>query len=411
MRRRQPRVERWAGRHSAADGGTVQSVDCFARFAMPQSPPALVPPDTLRWARESMGLTLEEAARKVSVRVQKLECAESGEGYLTLRQAEKAAAAYRRPLAALFVEKPLAEEPPEVQFRQLPGAPSLPWKYEMLTLARLVRERQNAAAELHDLLEEESPWLSLEIGASDHPAELGARARTMLGVELDRQKEWQDPDGYAPLWAWIQAVERLGVLVMQDGSMPLEKMRGFAATHDTVPLIVVNAKDDPRSRAFTVLHELGHLFRARVGLESLSVTEAWLDEFASTVLMPRSSFAADFKYSIDDLLESVDDIALLYGVTPRAAAVRIARLQLATQVAVGEVLEALDERAARASKRSGGGNYYTNIVGNLGAAFIDLVFSALDVQAISSPAASGLLGVKVNNFAKLRERTSQRANA
>ncbi len=378
---------------------------------MPQSPPALVPPETLRWARESMGLSLDEAARKVSVSVQKLERAETGEGYLTLRQAEKAASAYRRPLAALFVEKPPAEEPPEVQFRQLPGAPRLPWEYEMLTLARLVRERQDAAAELYDLLDEESPWLSLEIGASDHPAELGARARTMLGVELDRQREWQDPDGYTPLWAWIQAVERLGVLVMQDGSMRLEKMRGFAAMHDTVPMIVVNTKDDPRSRAFTVLHELGHLFRARAGLESLSVAEARLDEFASTILMPRNSFAADFKYSTDDLLESVDDIALQYGVTPRAAAVRIARLRLATQAAVDEVLEALDERAARASERSGGGNYYTNIVGNLGAAFIDLVFSALDVQAISSPAASGLLGVKVNNFAKLRQRTSERAGA
>ena len=378
---------------------------------MPQSPSALVPPETLRWARESIGLTLEEAAQKVSVSVQKLERAESGEAYLTLRQAETAAHVFQRPLAALFVTKPPEEEPPEAQFRRLPGAPNLPWKYEMHTLARHVRERQRAAAELYDLLEEESPWLSLEIGTFDHPTELASRARAALDVDVDEQQAWRDRSGYHPLRAWIQGVERLGVLVMQDGSMPVRQMRGFAAMHDTVPAIVVNTNDDPRARVFTLIHELGHLLRARVGLDPASVSEAWLEEFASNVLMPRNSFAADFGNSAGDLPQSVDDIALQYGVTPRAAAVRVARLGLAPQATVDEALEAIGERATRAGERSRGGNYYLNIIGRLGPTFIELVFSALDTQAISYPAAAGLLGVKVNNFAKLRQRTAGRSGA
>ena len=316
--------------------GTVRNVEGLARFVMPHSPPALVPPGTLRWARESMGLTLEEAAQKVSVSVRKLERAETGEGYLTMRQAENAADVYRRPLAALFVSTPPEEDPPEAQFRQLPGAPSLPWNYEMHTLARRIRERQDAAVELYDFLEEEPPWPSVQIGQSDDSAEQGALARAALGVGLDEQKAWGDRNGFVPLWAWTQAVERLGVLVMQDGSMPVEQMRGFAAVHDSVPAIVVNTKDDPRSRAFTLLHELGHLLRARVGLEPASVTEQWLEEFASGVLMPRQSFASDFRRAFGDLLQSVDDLALRYGVTPRAAAVRVARLRLASQAAVDE---------------------------------------------------------------------------
>ena len=378
---------------------------------MPQSQPALVPPDTLRWARESIGLSLDEAARKVSVSVQKLECAEIGEDYLTLRQAENAAHAYRRPLAALFLARPPEEDPPEAQFRRLPGAPSLPWNYEMHTLARRIRERQDAAVELYDFLEEDPPWLSVQIGYSNDSAELGALARAALGVDLDEQKAWRDREGYAPLWAWTQAVERLGVLVMQDGSMSVTQMRGFAAVHDSVPAVVLNTKDDPRSRAFTLLHELGHLLRARVGLDPTTVTEPWLEEFASNVLMPRQSFVADFGRAVGDLLQSVDDIALQYGVTPKAAAVRVARLRLAPQASLDEVLEAIEERAARAGDRSTGRNYYLNIISRLGPAFIALVFSALDTQAISYPAAAGLLGVKVNNFAKLRQRTSERAHA
>ena len=378
---------------------------------MPKSQPAVAPPETLRWARQSIGLSLEEAAKKLPVSAEKLERVERGDGHLTLRQAERAADVYQRPLAALFLASPPKEEPLEAQFRRLPGAPNLPWEYEMHALAHRVRERQDAAAELYDLLEEESPWISLTGGTSDNPAELAAWTRTEVGVNADEQFSWRDWSGYLPLRAWTQAVERLGVLVMQDGSMPLDQMRGFAAIHETAPAIVINTNDDPRARVFTLVHELGHLLRARVGLNPDSVAESWLDEFASNVLMPHHTFASDFHFATGDLLQSVDDIALRYGVTPRAAAVRIARLRLVPQAAIDEVLEALKERAARAGAKPQGGNYYLNIIGRLGPAFIELVFSALDTQAISYPAAAGLLGVKVNNFAKLRERTSGRVGA
>lgn len=277
----------------------------------------------------------------------------------------------------------------------------------MHTLSRRIRERQDAAVELYDFLEEDPPWLSVQIGHSHDPAEHAALTRAALGVNLDEQRTWRDRSGYRSLREWIQGVERLGVLVMQDGSMPVEQLRGFAAVHDTVPAIVINTNDDPRARVFTLIHELGHLLPSRVG----STTESWLEEFAGNVLMPRDSFEADFEYLAGNLLDSIDDIALQYGVTPKAAAIRVARLRLATQVSIDAVLEAFEDRAARARDRSTGGNYYLNIISRLGPTFIDLVFSALDTQAISYPAAAGLLGVKVNNFAKLRQRASERANA
>lgn len=69
---------------------------------VPQSPPALVTPAALRWARESVGYGLEDAARRIGVSAEKLERAEFGDDHLTLRQAETAARCYERPLAALF---------------------------------------------------------------------------------------------------------------------------------------------------------------------------------------------------------------------------------------------------------------------------------------------------------------------
>ena len=370
---------------------------------------AYVTPSALRWARESIGFELEEAAGRVGVKPERLEQAERGEWQLTLRQAETAARLYERPLAALFLPEPPSEEPPEAQFRRLPGAPTPPWPRQMRALARRIRDRQAAAAELYDLADEEPPWTAFELEYADNAEQLAESARELLGVTLDEQKSWRDYSGYQPLREWVDALEALGVLVMQDGSLPVEEMRGFASTHALVPAIVVNTNDDPRARAFTAVHELGHLLRARVGHQPAPSSEAWCNDFASGVLMPAGRFAADFRRRNESaLLARVDALALEYGVTPHATAVRAARLQLAAQREVDEVVEALRERARTREPGEGGGNYYSTTVARLGPAFIRLVMSAVDSQAVTYPAAAGVLGVKVNNFERLRETVADR---
>jgi len=375
-----------------------------------ERPRAVLTPAALKWARESIGFALDEAARRIEVTPDRLERAERGEHQLTLRQAERAARLYERPLVALFVPEPPREEPPEAQFRRLPGTPPPPWPRQLRALARRIRRRQLAAVELYEVLEETPPWTALELPYVDNAAELAVRVRASLGIALAQQQSWQDRSGYRPLRAWVDAVEGLGVLVMQDGSLRVDEMRGFASTHEAVPAVVANTNDDPRARAFTVVHELGHLVRVRAGEPTGTWTEQWCDDFASALLTPAADYSRDFKrVDATTLLERVDATALLYGITPLAAAVRAARLQLANQREIDEVIEQIRERAHRRSE--GGGDYYRAMVSRLGPAFIQLVFSALDSQAVTYSVASGLLDTKVNNFATLRERVAQRALA
>jgi Zn-dependent peptidase ImmA (M78 family) len=280
----------------------------------------------------------------------------------------------------------------------------------MRALARRVRTRQEAAVELYALLDEDPPWGSIDVTFTDDPDFLAGNARELLGVSLADQKAWRDPSGYLPLRAWIDAIEELGVLVMQDGTLPVEEMRGFASTHASVPAIVINTNDDPRARAFTAVHEFGHLLRARAGRGLVPTAEQWCNDFASGVLMPRDSFARDFERAVRgrSLLRAIESVALDYGVTPYAAAVRVARLGLAPQDDVDVAIHEIQERGKGRERQAGGGNYYLTTVGRLGPSFIRLVFSALDTQGVTYPAASGLLGVKVNNFEKLRERAEER---
>lgn len=376
---------------------------------MARSTIAYATPSALRWARESIGLTVEDAARRVGVSAEKLARVEREEDRLTIRQAELAAKAYQRPLAALFLRELPEEEPPEAQFRRLRDAPALPWRTEMLALSRRVRNRQDEAVELFELIDGEPPWTSFSIEeTSTSPEEVARTVRASL-VDLDDQLSWRDRSGFRPLRAWIDAVESLGVFVMQDGTMTLETMRGFASTHPQVPAVVVNTNDDPRSRAFTVVHEFGHLVypTARITDPRRDI-EAWCNAFAADVLMPAEAVLDAFDGTAGRLLERVDSVALSFGVTPLAAAVRLRRLDQIDETAMTGLREQIEERTLARPPRKGG-NYYRTMVSRLGPAFVQLVFQALDSQAVTYPAASGLLGVKVNNFEKLRQTTLDRA--
>jgi Zn-dependent peptidase ImmA (M78 family) len=367
---------------------------------------AHVTPVVLRWARESIGYTLEEAAARINVKPEKLEAAEAGEALLTLRQAERAADVYERPLAALFMPEPPDEEPQEAQFRRLPGAPAPPWPPAMQLLARRVRERQEAAVELYETLEEEPPWLDVVRVVVQVRTAAPEFARQLLGIDFDEQAGWRDQSGYTALRDWTDAVEGLGVLVMQDGSMPVEMLRGFAAMHSSVPAIVVNTQDDARARAFTIIHELGHLLLAALGRPVGPQTEGWCD--TGEVLMPRDrleNVLAELRGRPP--LDTIDALALRFGVTAYAAAVRVAKTRLWSQDVIDDVIDEIRDRPAR--ERGGGGDYYRTQIGRLGPAFVRLVFTALDSQAVTYPAASSLLGgVKISNFQKLRDYLTRR---
>jgi Zn-dependent peptidase ImmA (M78 family) len=370
-----------------------------------------VRPDVLRWARESAGYSIREAATKIGTPSWRLEAAESGYDLLTFRQAERAADLYERPLASLFLPAPPDEEPQDAQFRRLPGAPQPPWPPNMRLLARRIRQRQDAARELYETLEESPPWTerARRFQIPNLPA-LPEITREVLGIRHEEQETW--PDGFTALRRWREEVEELGVLVMQDGSMPVDVMRGFASIDAVVPAIVVNSKDDARARAFTIVHELGHLLLAANHVPVGQQTEPWCNEFAGAVLMPPRDLERVFSESDGSLISRVEEVARSFRVTPLAAAVRISRAGLAARADAEAVIAQIRIRGEGAASSRSGGDYYRNQIAGFGPGFIRLVFNALDTQVVTYPTASTLLeGVKVSNFDKLRTQLERRSDA
>lgn len=373
---------------------------------------AHIEPEVLRWARESAGYTLRHAADRIGVEKWYLELVEGGNELMTLRQAEKAAEVYKRPLAALFLPEAPDEEPQDVQFRRLPGTPEPPWGPEVQLAARKITERQQTALEIYEALEEQPPWAQVSEGFTSASREsLPRLVREILDVSREEQREWKH-DAYASFRGWREAVEGLGVLVMQDGPVPVEEMRGFASIEPLeLPAILVNNKDDPRARAFTVLHELGHVLLAGRGEMVGNQTERWCEGFAGEVLMPAEWLVEEFESSGSaSRLGRVQDIARAFHVTPLAAAVRVTRAGLVPRDEGGAVIGEIRRRwKGDEEEDDSGGSYYVNQVARFGPAYLRLVFSALDTNAITLPTASTLLdGVKVKNFEALRDQLEGR---
>jgi transcriptional regulator with XRE-family HTH domain len=70
---------------------------------------AEITPSVLAWARRSIGLKTEDAARRLKVPKDKIEGWERGIGRPSIPQAEKLAALYKRPLAVFYMPAPPTE--------------------------------------------------------------------------------------------------------------------------------------------------------------------------------------------------------------------------------------------------------------------------------------------------------------
>ena len=121
--------------------------------------------------------------------------------------------------------------------------------------------------------------------------------------------------------------------------------------------------------------------------------------------MPTDWLAEEIAVSSGSTLRRVEDAARAFHVTPLAAAVRIARTKLLPADEINAAVAEIRRRwKGEQYEKPRGGSYYRNQVAKFGRGYIGLVFSALDTQIVTLPAASTLLdGVKVKNFDPLRE--------
>ena len=228
-----------------------------------------VNPEILTWARETAGLTREEAARKLgfqdsnrSSSVAKLELLETGDKEPTRTQLAKMADQYRRPLLTFYLSRPPPKADRGADFRTLPADYSARDDALVDALVRDIHTRQSM---VRAVLEEEEEVAPLAFIGS-HKIEDGrevvlATLRWLLGIELAAYRKQRSPKEAFDLLR--THTEKTGVFVLLQGNlgtyhtdMDTETFRGFSIADDIAPFLVINPNDAKPAWSFTLLHEI-----------------------------------------------------------------------------------------------------------------------------------------------------------
>ena len=380
---------------------------------------ARVSPALLVWARESIALSTAEAARKLGVKVDRLEKWESGASRPTVKQLRKAAAVYKRPFAAFYLPEP-PEEPEQIRdFRRLPEGIAQAMPSGLAFEIRKAYVRRDIAIELADSLEEPVAPFAKKASLTDSIPELAGEMRALLGVSLEQQFGWKD--SWDALNAWKAAIEELGVLVFQVSRIPLEVMRGFSICEEQFPVIALNPNDAPRGRIFTLFHELGHLLLQGGGLcnpraeRSLFLKrpgeESFCNRLAAEILAPAGSLLGQSILKNKDSRSEWDDyefrrLADTYFVSPEMMVIRLRGLGRISEEVCDEQLRCMrQERLVKPKPKSQGGpSQEVRCVSGNGLAYVRLVLSAYHKATITASDVSDYLGIRLKHLPKVEDR-------
>lgn len=373
-------------------------------------------PEVMRWARESIGLSVADVAKRLKREISEVESWEQGGQAPTYSQLEKLAyELYKRPLAVFFLPEPPQERTPKAEFRTLPVAELEALLPDTRLHIRKGHAYQLALAELFG----ENPALQqicrdINLSGGQPLAQYAHQVRAYLGVDMATQSGWKEPD--AALKAWRKAIEDKGVFVFK-ASFKQKEISGFSLAHAQFPVAYLNNSTTQTRQVFSLLHELCHLLFNENGLSQFDASyidslpqgiqqlERQCNALAAEILMPAVDFAeqsAHLPFEIEEVGDiEIARLACRYGVSREAI---LRRFLDQGRVGATYYRQKANGWAAQQKKAEGGGNWYATANTYLSPRFASEVVSQHYRNQLTMEQASELLGVKAKNFEGLEQR-------
>lgn len=377
-------------------------------------------PKILKWARETAGLDLAEAAKKLGFRdskirtaIERLESLENGPDQPTDAQLNRMAKIYFQPPMVFYLNKPPQEGDRGEDFRTVSQKKTDKKGNARLNL--LIRDIKAAQSLVKEVLvedrEERLPFVnSATISMGVEYVANGITESIDFDLDTFRKKRMVR-DAFAYLRHQIER-RRLFVMLRSDlGShhtnIPVEVFRGAAFVDDIAPFVVINRNDAISAWSFTALHEVAHVWLGASGVSGMWVDEQvehFCDRVAGKILFPPSERAAlgierrsDFDFVLNRVARAADDMNL-----SRSMISYNLWLEGHIDYDIWERLRVRykKDRAERKNQESekrkthnGGPSYYTVRRHQLGNALVDLVRYAVSTRALTPSKAATVLGV------------------
>lgn len=377
-------------------------------------------PHILKWARETAGLSLQDAARLIGLKdstkasaVDKLLALESGQTIPNRRQLEIMSQKYHRSLLVFYLSEPPIKGDRGQDFRKLPDS-SIDSPF-LDTLIRNFRTRQSL---VKSLLEDEEAEPLEFIGSANINANAKIVAediKTTLGFSLDEFRACRsDSDAFTYL---RQRIESKGIFVLLAGDLGShhtaispQNFRGFAIADPIAPFVIVNNRDATIAWAFTALHEVAHLWLGETGISALPNdlrTERFCNEVAGQILLPPDELneLRGIEYrTIDEAVSLISEFARARNISRAMVAFSLLHSQRVNQLTWRKLVDRFNlewEESKQKKKDQGGPNYYIVRRHRIGPALMNLVSRSMREGALSPTKAAKILDVKPRKVGSL----------
>ena len=384
--------------------------------------------EIMKWARETAGLSREAAIEKLEIRpaygipaLERLTALEDGQDVPSRPMLLKMARVYRRSLLTFYMSAPPRRADRGQDFRTLPIDHVVADDALLDALIRDVTARQDIVRSI--LQEDEDAQPHAFIGSGDMAAGVN-KLKTEISrkIEFDLAEYRRQPsveDAFALLRAKIEAVGIFVVLIGNLGSyqtaFSVETFRGFALADPIAPFIVINDQDAKSAWAFTLIHELAHLWLGATGVSGTDTDlqiERFCNDLASEFLLSSSELAEIRISDGADLAELIEQIAAFSGtrnLSNAMVAYRLLRAGKISQAKWASVSQRLREhwrrsqdlRKERGRDSDGGPNYYVVKRHRMGQALLQFVSRNLNSGILTPTKAGKVLGVKSRNVSNL----------
>lgn len=390
---------------------------------MKHAPVSGVQPEILRWARKSLGLSIDDVAEILKRHPEDVEAWEAGRSAPTYPQLERLAyQVYKRPLAVFFLPAPPEEVSPKREFRSLPDADMETLDRDTYLHIRKAHAYQLALLELFDGRNpaarniRQHPTLS----PTENYTLQAEQVRDYLGITFERQRAWRTDE--EALKAWRDAIEQCGIFVFK-AAFKQKDISGFCLADERMPIIYLNNSTSKTRQIFSLLHELAHLLLGVNGLSKFDssymerlpdrerASERFCNAIAAEILIPDQDFRERARLLPADVEkaseEQFSEFAKRYGVSREAILRRF--------LDQGRVGKAFYEDRARfwAAQKApaAGGNFYLNQGAYISNRFAREVVSRHYRHQISLEQAADLLGIKPKSYPGFEQRILQGTEA
>lgn len=391
-------------------------------------------PSILEWARETAGLSLEEAAQRIGLTSsqsltakEKLEALERGKTRPTRNQLLKIASVYRRPLTTFYRMGPPPTGERGADFRTISG--SVP-RQDAALLDALLRDVHARQDMVRSILEDDEDVRRLSfVGSMSIKTDVGEAAEQLRSfLEIRSVQEFQGHPSPTALFDDLrERTESQGVFVLLVGNLGSHHtnisertFRGFAIADEIAPFIVINDQDARTARSFTLIHELVHIFVGTTGISGepsgdeprtpLGRIERFCNDVAGEFLLPEELFASVDVFSDRDTASAViETYAERQNVSEPMIAYRFWRTGRLNSETYRELcsiyrarLHAHRQRERdKVREKEGGPSYYVIRRHRLGKALVHLVGRTLRANEVTHTKAAKMLGVRPSNVEPL----------